>query len=106
MLAIAWLTLLDACARMPDPGVTPLKPVTLDELKGQLLNPKADLDQFRLRGPFAVTVQKGHEVHLSTTERIEADRYLSATVEKAPLVIRHSSFRGRNSPRTGISAEE
>jgi pimeloyl-ACP methyl ester carboxylesterase len=40
-----------------------------------------------LRGPFAVTVQKDHEVRLSATERIDADLYLAAPAEKAPLVI-------------------
>lgn len=86
LLAIA-LTLLDVCATMPDTGVTTLKPATLDELQRYLLNHKADLDQFRLRGPFAVTVQKNYGVRLSATERIGADLYLSAPAEKAPLVI-------------------
>jgi pimeloyl-ACP methyl ester carboxylesterase len=87
LLAIAWLTLLDVCATMPDTGVTTLKSATLEKLQGHLLNHKADLDQFRLRGPFAVTVQKDHGVRLSATERIGADLYLSAPAEKAPLVI-------------------
>jgi pimeloyl-ACP methyl ester carboxylesterase len=59
----------------------------MSELRGYLLSHKADLDQFRLRGPFAVAVQKDYELRLSTTERINADLYLSAPVEKAPLVI-------------------
>ncbi len=72
---------------MPSTGITTLKPATLSELQGYLLNHKADLDQFRLRGPFDVDVQKDYEVRLSDTERIEADLYLSAPAEKAPLVI-------------------
>jgi pimeloyl-ACP methyl ester carboxylesterase len=59
----------------------------MSELRGYLLSHKADLDQFRLRGPFAVAVQKDYEIRLSTTERIVADSYISAPAEKAPLVI-------------------
>jgi len=59
----------------------------MSELRGYLLSHKADLDQFRLRGPFAVAVQKDYEIRLSATERIDADLYLSAPAEKAPLVI-------------------
>ena len=86
-IAIACLALLSSCARLPSTGVTSLKPATMSELRGYLLSHKADLDQFRLRGPFAVTVQKNYEIRLSETELIDADLYLSAPVEKAPLVI-------------------
>ena len=87
LFAIAWLTLVSGCTRLPSPGVTLLKPATLSELQGYLLNHKADVDQFRLRGPFAVDMQKDHELRLSATERIDADLFLSAPAEKAPLVI-------------------
>ena len=87
LFAIAWLTLVSGCARLPATGVTSLKPATMSELRGYLLGHKADLDQFRLRGPFAVAVQVDYEIRLSATERISADLYLSAPVEKAPLVI-------------------
>jgi len=86
-IAIACLALVSSCARLPSTGVTSLKPATMSELRGYLLSHKADLDQFRLRGPFAVAVQKDYEIRLSTTERIVADLYLSAPAEKAPLVI-------------------
>ena len=86
-IAIACLALLSSCARLPSTGVTSLKPATMSELRGYLLSHKADLDQFRLRGPFAVAVQKDYEIRLSATERIDADLYLSAPAEKAPLVI-------------------
>ena len=86
-IAIACLALLSSCARLPSTGVTSLKPATMSELRGYLLSHKADLDQFRLRGPFAVTVQKNYEIRLSETELIDADLYLSAPAEKAPLVI-------------------
>lgn len=87
LFGIACLTLVSGCARLPSTGLTPLRPATLSELQGYLLKHKADLDQFRLRGPFAVTVRKDLEVSLSATERIHADLYLSAPAEKATLVI-------------------
>lgn len=87
LFAIAWLTLISGCARLPDTGVTSLKPATLSELQGYLLNHKADLDQFRLRGPYAVDTQENYEIRLSTTELIKTDLFLSAHAEKAPLVI-------------------
>lgn len=87
LFAIAWLALASGCARLPGTGVTPLKPATLSELRGYLLNHKADVDQFRLRGPFDVATHKDQELRLSATERIDADLYLSAPAEKAPLVI-------------------
>jgi len=87
LLALASLTLLASCARLPDTGVTTLKPEPLVKLQVHLLDRKPDLDQFRLRGPYEVTVQDDREVRLSADERIEADFYLSAVPGKAPLVI-------------------
>ncbi len=87
-IAIVGLALVSSsCARLPSTGVTSLKPTTMSELRGYFLSHQADLDQFRLRGPFAVAVQKNFEIRLSATERIAADLYLSAPAEKAPLVI-------------------
>jgi len=87
LLAIAWLALAGGCVRLPATGVTPLKPASLSELRDQLLTHKADVDQFRLRGPFEVTTRQDHELRLSATERFNADLYLSAPAEKAPLAI-------------------
>ena len=87
LLAIAWLMLASGCARLPDVGRTSLKPKTISELQGYLLNHKADLDLFRLRGPFDVAMQKNYEMRLSTTELINTDLFLSAPAGKAPLVI-------------------
>ena len=84
---IACVTLAGGFARLPNIGVTSLKATTLIELQGYLLNHKADLDLFGLRGPFAVTMQKEFEIRLSITERINTDLFLSAHTEKAPLVI-------------------
>lgn len=84
--AIAALTLGGMCAQPPRAAVTPVRFATLGELD-TYLRARPDLDQFRLRGPFAVTVQKDRELHLSSTERVSADLFLSAPAEKAPLVI-------------------
>ncbi|MDP2707544.1 MAG: hypothetical protein Q8O70_08590, partial [Burkholderiales bacterium] len=87
LFVVAWLVLIGGCARLLPTDKTPLKLKTLSELRGYLLTHKADLDQFRLRGPFAVSEQNDYELRLSTTERINTDLFLSAPAEKAPLVI-------------------
>src|SRR5262249_30642543 len=83
----AWLALASGCARLPATGVTSIKAATLGDLRGYLLSHPADVDEFRLRGPFAVNVQEDHELRLSATERINTDLFLSALAEKAPLVV-------------------
>ena len=87
LIVIAWLTLAGGCARFPDTGKTLLKPKSYSELRGYLLDHKADLDQFRLLGPFAVAVKEDFEIRLPDSEVIKADLYLSAHAEKAPLVV-------------------
>ncbi len=87
LLSIAWLALAGGCARVPTTSVTTLKVGSLPELQAYLLTHKADLEQFRLRGPFAVATREDHELRLSPTERIKTDLFLSAPGEKAPLVI-------------------
>lgn len=84
---IAWLLLASGCTHRPTTDKTPLTPHTVTELRGYLLSHKADLDLFRLRGPFAVTVERNRELQLSPGERFNTDLFLSAPVEKAPLVI-------------------
>lgn len=79
--------LAGGCAKMSGIGVTSLKSVNLSELEGYLLAHKPDLDRFRLRGPFAVAIQLDHEIRVSAAEHVIADRYLSASGGKAPLVI-------------------
>jgi pimeloyl-ACP methyl ester carboxylesterase len=86
-LAIACLTLAAGCTRLPSTGVTPLQPASSNELREYVLTHKADVDDFRMRGPFAVTTKQNLELRLSPTEHIEADLYLSAAVGKAPLLI-------------------
>jgi pimeloyl-ACP methyl ester carboxylesterase len=87
LFAFVLLALAGGCAKVPDTGVTPLKSPTLAALQGYLLDHKPDLDQFRLRGPFAVAAHTNHEISLSDTERIDSDLFLAAPAGKAPLVI-------------------
>jgi pimeloyl-ACP methyl ester carboxylesterase len=86
LLGLVFLALAAGCARMPT-GVTQLKATSGSELRKVLLNSKAGVDQFRLRGPFEVVTQRDRGLSLSATERIEGDWYLAAPAEKAPLVI-------------------
>ncbi len=87
VFVLAWLTLAGGCGRLPDTGKTSIKAKTLSELQGYLHNHKANLDRFRLRGPFAVARRDDHEIRLSADESLEADLFLSAHKEKAPLVV-------------------
>ncbi|RPI42438.1 MAG: alpha/beta fold hydrolase [Betaproteobacteria bacterium] len=94
--AVALLFLLGGCVRMPDTGVTTLKTETPDKLERQLLDVRADVEQFRPRGPFKFNVQEDHELLISPTERIEADVYLSVHPGPAPLVVfLHGSGRSK-----------
>jgi pimeloyl-ACP methyl ester carboxylesterase len=87
LFAMGWLLLAGGCARQPSTGVTTLRPANLGELQSYLLDNKADLELFRLRGPFAVAVHLDREILLPDSERIDADLFLSAAADKAPLVI-------------------
>ena len=87
LLAVASFLLAGGCAKPPAIGVTSIKARTLSELQGYLLKHRPDVDVFRDRGPFAVSVQSDRPVRVSATEQVPADRYLAAPAEKAPLVI-------------------
>ena len=87
LFVVIWLTLVSGCTRMPATGQTSLRPKTLAELHEYLLSHPADLELFRLRGPFAVAIQNDRELRLSPPERVDTDLFLSAPAEKAPLVI-------------------
>ena len=96
-VVVALLLSVTGCTRVPSTPVTTLKPSSPAELQTYLLNNRPDLELFRARGPFAVTVQEDYELRLSRTERVRADLYLSAPAEKAPLVILvhgHDSTKG------------
>jgi pimeloyl-ACP methyl ester carboxylesterase len=86
LVGLVFLALAAGCARLPT-GATQLKAKSPSELRKVLLTSRADVDQFRLRGPFEVVTQKDRGLTLSATERIEGDWYLAAPAEKAPLVI-------------------
>ena len=73
--------------RFPETEVTPIKSANPAELQRYLLSRKPDLAQFRLRGPFAVVERRGLEIPLSSGLTVEADLYLCAAAQKAPLVI-------------------
>lgn len=87
LLAIVCLTFFSGCARMPGIGLTSIKAKSTAELERHLMKRKADVELFRLRGPFEVTVKEDFLVPVSDYVRIEADLYLAAPAEKGPLVI-------------------
>lgn len=85
-----------SCAEMPSTGVTSIvfqpRDKAVRELEGeavqeQVIQKRVGVDQFRLRGPFAVTTRNGQSLQLSAKERIPADFYLSSENRNAPLVI-------------------
>lgn len=86
-LILAWLIAVSGCVRVPSTGTTSLKPRSLSELQEYLLSRKPDLDLFRLRGPFSVTVQEDRDVSLPNGEQFRMDVYLSSPQESMPLVI-------------------
>jgi pimeloyl-ACP methyl ester carboxylesterase len=81
------VAVVSGCTRLPTTAQTSLKPKTVAELREYVLTHKADVDLFRLRGPFAVSTRTDHDLRLSATERIRSDLFLSAPDEKLPLVI-------------------
>ena len=88
LLLIVLLAYWVGCARrFPTPEVTQIKAINPAELQQFLLSRKPDIAQFRLRGPFAVTVRRDIEIPLDSGLKIEADLYLCAADRKAPLVI-------------------
>lgn len=87
VIAFVCLAFLGGCARMPGIGVTSIKAKNAAELERYLMTHKADVELFRLRGPFQVTVRNDFEFRPSGAQRIDADLYLSSPAEKAPLVI-------------------
>lgn len=81
------LALAAACTRLPPIEQTSLKAKTVGELQDYLRAHQPDLGLFRQTGPFAVTERKDHELRVSPRERFYADVYLSASGDKAPLVV-------------------
>ncbi len=88
LLLIAFLAYSLGCTRrFPAPEATPIKAANPAELQRDLLSRKPDVQQFRLRGPFAVTERTDLEIPLSSGLTVDADLYLCAAASKAPLVI-------------------
>jgi dienelactone hydrolase len=88
LLLIGLLAYWAGCARrFPTPEVTRIKAVNPAELQQYLLSRKPDVAQFRLRGPFAVIERRDMEIPVVSGLTVEADLYLCAAAQKAPLII-------------------
>jgi pimeloyl-ACP methyl ester carboxylesterase len=95
LTAIALMVLAASCAQMPATEVTPIvfkpDPVTQtlesETVRTQVVERNIGVDQFRLRGPFEVSVRSDQVIRLSAKEHVPADFYISALGNKAPLVI-------------------
>src|ERR1051325_10951095 len=88
LLLIAVTTFALGCARrFPTPEVTRIKAANPAELQQYLLSRQPDVAQFRLRGPFAATERRDLEIPVIPGLTVEADLYLCAAAQKAPLVI-------------------
>ena len=73
--------------RFPETEVTPIKAANSADLQRYLLSSKPDVEQFRLRGPFAIIERTDLEIPLPSALTVEADLYLCTAARKAPLVI-------------------
>ena len=88
LLMIALIIWPLGCARQfPTTEVTPIKAANPVDLQRYLLSHKPDVEQFRLRGPFAISERRDMEIPLSADLTVEADLYLCVAARKAPLVI-------------------
>ena len=87
LAAIAWLAVTTPCIAVADAIPAAPKPASSLQLRNYLVSHKADLEQFRSRGPFAAAMQPNRELSLSASERIAGDLFLSLGAGKAPLVI-------------------
>ena len=81
------LVLLGGCAKAPVTGITGIKAHTFGELERYLLSRPADLETFKVRGPFSVDTQENRELQLPSGERVIGDLYLAEHGNKAPLII-------------------
>ena len=73
--------------RFPETELTPIKAANSADLQSYLLSSKPDVEQFRLRGPFAIIERTDLEIPLPSALTVEADLYLCTAARKAPLVI-------------------
>jgi pimeloyl-ACP methyl ester carboxylesterase len=85
---LAWFALACMAGTNCAEGLpTSIKPATFGELQHYLVSHKADLAQFRSRGPFPAAMLPNRELQPSPGERILADFFLSVPGDKAPLVV-------------------
>ena len=88
LLLIAVAAQYVACApRFPETRLTPIKAVDPAELQRYLLSRKPDVAEFRSRGPFGVITHRDLELPVASGGTVEADLYVCAAAQKAPLVI-------------------
>lgn len=66
---------------------TPIKAANPTELRYALLSDKADVAQFRFRGPFNVIERRGLKISVESDLTVQADLFMCADASKAPLVI-------------------
>jgi len=81
------LAMFGGCAKTPVTGITGIKAGSYSELERYLLSRPADLETFKVRGPFAVYIRKNRELLLPAGDRVACDLYLAEHGNKAPLVI-------------------
>lgn len=98
LLLIALTATAPGCTRrFPEPEVTPIKAPNPAELQRYLLSNTPDVEQFKLRGPFAIIERTDLEIPIPSAAAVEADLYLCAAARKAPLVIVvHGQDNSRN----------
>lgn len=87
MTGLLALAVLGGCAKKPPTGLTDLKASSYSELERYLLSQPANIDTFKVRGPFPVDTQENQELTLPAGERITGDLYLAEHGNKAPLII-------------------
>jgi pimeloyl-ACP methyl ester carboxylesterase len=86
-LLVILLLVIGGCARMPNIVKTQLRPKSLLELEGYVLNNRPTLDLFRQSGPFEVQRHDNREIMLSAAERFDTDWFVSGHAQNAPLVV-------------------
>jgi pimeloyl-ACP methyl ester carboxylesterase len=87
MTGLLALAVLGGCAKKPPTGLTDIKANSYGELESYLLSHPADIDTFKVRGPFSVDTQENRELLLPAGESITGDLYLAEHSNKAPLII-------------------
>lgn len=81
------ILLVGGCAKLSTVDRTSLKARSFGELESQLQKRPAELDMFRLLGPFFVARQANLAISISPYEQVGADLYLASHKAPAPLVI-------------------